>query len=244
MDRIDDDRKHIRVLDNPILDIFPVLPTISRLPRQMPRSCINNLRVIRVDRQRLNLVDLSASRRADQRPVRAFVETPIHPTQRSRHDLMRIGKRPRHRTYRLTTHLRLLIPGLAAILANEQAAIRLVDLPRTNKQVFWIGRVYQNMVQYKVVALPYLRHACPVRTTVVRLIQPPRRSAEIQVFCIMRISGKRPRVSAIGAEGKPRNSVRHRRKVHTQQHTHTEPAHQSPYHLYCPLAPIYEGTVL
>src|SRR6202011_6107410 len=48
--RIDDDREDIRVLDHTVLNVVPMFAAIGRLPRQMPRSSIDNLRVVWVDR--------------------------------------------------------------------------------------------------------------------------------------------------------------------------------------------------
>ena len=52
---IEDDRKDVGVVDDPLLDIVPVGAVVSGLPGQMPGSCVNDFGLARVDGQRLDL---------------------------------------------------------------------------------------------------------------------------------------------------------------------------------------------
>ncbi len=128
---IDDDRKHIRVHNQSLLDVVPCLAAVRSLPWQVPGSRVDRVSVARVYRQRFNLVNLVAARRADLRPCRAAVARPEDSLQCSRIKCARIGRRLRQRVNRLPFEPRWLAPGAAAVVADPQSAIDRV-LPRAN----------------------------------------------------------------------------------------------------------------
>src|SRR5882757_11332816 len=129
MDRIDDDREHIRVVDDALFDTVPSHAAVGRLPRQMPGSGIDDLWIGGIDRDRFHLVDLRAVCRTDELPMLAAVLGAIDPGQGSHDPYLRIGGRLRHRADRLATHVWLARPGDSAILADEQTAIVAIDHP-------------------------------------------------------------------------------------------------------------------
>ena len=59
---IDDDRKHIRVIDHAFVDVLPVGAAIGRLPGQVPGSGINHVGIFGINSNRFDVLDVDMIR--------------------------------------------------------------------------------------------------------------------------------------------------------------------------------------
>src|SRR5437660_7648547 len=66
--RIDVDCEDVRVVNDSVLDTMPGLPAIHAFERQVPRSCVDDVRVARIDRYRLNIYQARCAARRQCRP--------------------------------------------------------------------------------------------------------------------------------------------------------------------------------
>ena len=70
---IDDDREHIRIIDEPLLDVVPIGAAIGGLPGQVPGAGINGVRILGIDGDGLDFMQVGAAFGSDPVPGLAAV---------------------------------------------------------------------------------------------------------------------------------------------------------------------------
>ncbi len=163
----------------------------------MPGSRVDHRRIPRIDRHRLDLVNLHALLGADQLPVLATVNRAIHTFKRPRRKYLRIRWRPRQRPHRLSLQVRNLAPASSLISALEEAPARLPKFKGAGQNVLRVGTIHLDVVKHKIIPLAHKRQALPRAAPILRLIDPAVRRSKIQVSRVFRISRKRARASSI-----------------------------------------------
>ena len=160
-DWIDNNRKHIGVVDDAPFDVVPAFAAITGLPRQMPGTGVNHIGIRWINRQRLHLVNFLAPRRADQRPGDAGIPAPEDPFQGSGIEHGGIGGRLRKSANRLAAQPLDLSPAPPPVAALPQPAVLVVQPPRGHINSGWIGLIHKNVVQDQVVKQAQLRKPMP-----------------------------------------------------------------------------------
>ena len=95
---IHDDREDVGIIGDSVVDRMPVLPAIGRLPRQVPGSGINSIRIFRINGDRLDVLDLCVIRWRHAMPIVAAIIGAEHTVERADHDDVFIRRRNRHCT--------------------------------------------------------------------------------------------------------------------------------------------------
>src|ERR1700679_1354577 len=94
-------------------------------------------------------------------------------------------------------HLGDVIPGLAAILADEHSSIGMIENPRANDQTPRVPCVRENVIDDQVVTIANLTQARPVPSTITRLVNPPAGGSQVEMLRVSRIGRETARVSSI-----------------------------------------------
>src|SRR5260370_8697669 len=80
---INDDGKHIRVVNHAVLDDLPVGSAVAGLPGQVPSSGIDDVRVWGINGHRLKVLHFVIVRRSNLGPAISATFPPLDPFQRA-----------------------------------------------------------------------------------------------------------------------------------------------------------------
>ena len=171
--RIEDDGKHIRVVDQALLDDLPARAPVAGLPGQMPGARINNVGVRRVHSQRFHLMNLPAERLAegaDLRPGRACIRGAKDTRKCSREKHPGVRGRLHQGANRLAAQTLDPAPAPARVVAHPQAAVGV--LPSRHIDRGRIGGVHHDVVQNQAVRRAQPGKTMPGGACIQRFVEP------------------------------------------------------------------------
>ena len=82
---VDDDRKHIGIVDHALVDVLPVGAAIGSLPREVPRAGVHDVGILRVNRDRLDVLDFGMACGRHALPIVAAVVAAEYAIERARY---------------------------------------------------------------------------------------------------------------------------------------------------------------
>ena len=224
---IDDDRKHIGVFDQALLDVVPVLAAVGRFPGQVPGAGIDDIGVNGVHRQRLDFVNLAAAMRADQRPGCAGIGAAIDTFEGSRKQQTGIRGGLGQRKNRLATQGFHDLPLPACVMADPQPAIALLGSPSARIEDGGICRIDDDVVEDHFFCRLEPRKTMPGRALIDRFVDPTVGGAQIKMTGLPRNRGKGARIAAGGTNGTPKRlrsqpvpAKRNQKRWHNKRETY------------------------
>src|SRR5581483_8354315 len=128
---IDDDAEHVGVEGDSLADAAPAGAAVIGLPRQVPGAGVDDVRVLRIDGYRLDVLDLSLVLGRDALPCRAAVARAEDSVDGADHQRPWIARRHRHGADRFAMHSWQRTPATSAIVGAEDVAfVGVVQTPR------------------------------------------------------------------------------------------------------------------
>src|SRR5207302_11224392 len=127
--RIDCDREDIGVFVHAAIEHVPALSAVSGLVGQTPGSGVDHVRVLRVNCERLNVMDVV---RRDAGKFLAAIIATVNAIERAGDDHIRIRRGDGQRTNRFPFHILQRRPAAATVFGAEQFAVLTVDAPGGN----------------------------------------------------------------------------------------------------------------
>ena len=185
---IDDDREHIGVVDQPLLDVVPIGAAVGGLPGQVRRSGVERARVSGIEGQSGDVLHLHVGFRRDSIPRRARVDGQKNALRCTGRDYVRIGGRNGERFDPRTARSSQNAPMVAAVRALPHARVWGISRIQTSIKMSGFGGMNQNRIKYARCPT-WKRQQPPGRTGVVRTEQQrvartgDQRSAIARVNC-------------------------------------------------------------
>ena len=169
----------------------------------MPCAGVHNVCIGRIDGQRLYFVNLAAPRRTDLSPAVSPVVAAKYAFECSSNQNRRTRRRLHKGPDRLPVQTGGFGPVPAAIPAHPEPAAGTVQGPRGRVDNGSIGRIHNDVIDYKIVCRAQPRKLAPGRTAIGRLIDSAVRRAEVQMVGMIRNGSERPRIPAVGSNRGP-----------------------------------------
>ena len=217
--RVEDYGEHVGIVDHAFFDGRPGKAAIHGLPRQVPGAGVDDLGVVRIDGQRLDVLELGMSRRRDPLPRLACIAAAEHAIEGARDQDLGIRCRQRERAHRLAVYAREHVPGAAAVIAAKNVAAVGLDAPRGGVDRLRMSGIEHDVIDDVMIAVAHPRQPRPGVSAVVRNEQLAGTGAQQDAVGVARIGGQAARVSAIGTDRTPRRGRRnhHRGQNHAPE---------------------------
>src|SRR5882724_4813702 len=152
---VDDDRKHVGIINDALVHMRPSLAAISSLPWQMPGSGINDIGIQRVDSYRLEILKVRMMIGSYLFPSIAAVHRAMHAIKRAYDDDLRVRGRKLQCADRFSAHALQGLPRLTTVGRAEKVTGTVVgQAPGRNVNLVGIGGIDGDVIEDVVLARP------------------------------------------------------------------------------------------
>jgi hypothetical protein len=194
---VDDDRKHVGVVDHALINMLPVGAAVGSLPGQVPGSGIDGVGILGIDRDRFNILDVGGVRGRQALPGIAAIVAAIDAIERAGDHYVGITLVHGQGADRFAVHRGQRLPVWPPSTGAEDFADLLArSAPRRHINTVGILRIDGDVVEHVIVAAQ-ARQARPGASAIVRSKHLAGAGAEQDVIGIMRVVSQAARIAAV-----------------------------------------------